>query len=144
MTADELHDRYVAEIDKRGGTDKYIDGVEERELMQIAIQHGFPLERARAFVVEVCREKGYVIEATIVQTIREKLKAMARPDGTLDRAAYDDVVRQALAGVAATTRNRHDVEQLVATTMEDAGLRRLQSWWRPEWYSRVKKRIGWN
>lgn len=142
MTPEELHDRYVAEIDKRGGNDKYIDGVEERELMQIAIQHGFPLERARGFVVDVCREKGYVIEATLVQAIREKLKSQARPDGTIDRGGFHEVVRQVLPSVSNTTRSHSDVLQLVVNTMDDSGIRRVKKWWHPDWYSRLKKRIG--
>ncbi len=144
MTPEELHDRYVAEIDRRGSNDKYIDGVEERELMQIAIQHGFPVERARAFVVDVCREKGYVIEATLVQTIREKLKSQARPDGTIDRGRFQEVVRQVLPDVANTTRSHSDVLQLVVNTMDDSGIRRLKKWWHLDWYSRLKKQIGLN
>lgn len=142
MTPDELHARYVAEIDRRGGADKYIDGVEERELMQIAIQHGFPLERARAFVVDVCREKGYVIEATVVQFVREKLKSVARPDGTVDKSGFDDLVRQVMLAVQKTTRSANDVVQLVATTLDDAGIRRVGTWWRSGWFARLKKRFG--
>jgi hypothetical protein len=144
VTPDELHDRYVAEIDKRGGTDKYIDGVEERELMQIAIQHGFPPERARAVVVEVCREKGYVIEASLVQEIRDRLKSRSRTDGTIDRTGFDDVVRETAVQLARTTRSPQDVLLLVVNTMDDAGYRRARSWWQPDWYGRVKKRIGMN
>jgi hypothetical protein len=144
MTADELHDRYVAEIDKRGGTDKYIDGVEERELMQIAIQHGFPPERARAVVVDVCREKGYVIEASLVQFIREQLKSKAKPDGSLDRDGYDAVVREASGRLIQTTRSPRDVLQLVANTMDDAGYRRARPWWRLDWLHRLRNRGGIN
>jgi K+ transporter len=144
VTAEELHDRYVAEIDKRGLDDKYIDGVEERELMQIAIQHGFPPERARAVVVDVCREKGYVIEASLVQFIREKLKLRARTDGSLDPAGFDEIVRETATQLARTTRSPRDVQQLVANTMDDAGYRRARPWWQPDWLQRLRNRKGMN
>ncbi len=140
MTPDALHARYVAEIDKRGSDDKYIDGVEERELMQIAIQHGFPPERARAVVVDVCREKGYVIEASVVQFIRERLKARAKADGSLDRAGYEEVVREVAGRLAQTTRSPLDVSRLVQDTMDDAGYRRAMPWWQPEWLRRLRSR----
>ncbi|MBL8866323.1 MAG: hypothetical protein JNK93_12255 [Planctomycetia bacterium] len=144
MTAAELHDRYVAEIDKRGIDDKYIDGVEERELMQIAIQHGFPPERARAVVVDVCREKGYVIEASLVQFIREQLKLKAKSDGSLDRAAYEAVIREASGRLALTTRSPREVMQLVESTMDDSGYRRARPWWQPDWLRRLTNRGGIN
>lgn len=142
MTAEELHDRYVAEIDKRGGSDKYIDGVEERELMQIAIQHGFPPERARAVVVDVCKEKGYVIEASLVQAIRERLKSVSRADGTIDRIDFEGVVHETTNRLEKTTRSIQEARQLVLNTMEDAGYRTAQSWWQSSWIRDLRNRIG--
>lgn len=144
MTTEELHDRYIQEIEKRGDPDKYIDGIEERELMQIAIQHGFPPDRARAFVVGVCQEKGYVIEASIVQLIREKLKQHSKPDGTIDRVGFNTIVESILSELAQTTRTRHEILQLVVNTMDDLGYRHSKKWWHPNWYLQLKKQIGLN
>jgi hypothetical protein len=142
MSPEELHSRYVAEIEKRGFDDRYIDGVEERELMQIAIQHGFPLERARGFLADVCREKGYVIEATVVQQIRDLLTAHAAGKGTVERAGFETVVRTALGLVSGTTRGERDVRKLVVTTMDDNGISRAKKWWTRDWYSRMKRDLG--
>lgn len=142
MSPEELHSRYVAEIEKRGFDDKYIDGVEERELMQIAIQHGFPLERARGFLTDVCKEKGYVIEATVVQLIRDMLKSQAGGKGSVARAGFEAVVRAALGLVAGTTRGERDVRKLVVTTMDDTGIARAKKWWTRDWYSRMKRDLG--
>lgn len=142
MSPDELHARYVAEIENRGRDDKYIDGVEERELMQIAIQHGFSAERARSLLVDVCRERGYVIEATVVQLIRDQLATTGRTDRRINRSAFDAVVNQAVGEVRGTTRTRNDVLKLVVAAMDDGGFTRAKTWWGRDWYSRLKRDLG--
>lgn len=142
MSPEELHARYTREIENRGRDDKYIDGVEERELMQIAIQHGFSAERARSLLVEVCRQRGYVIEATVVQLIRDQLAAAGRSNHAIDRTAFDTVVQYAVAQVRGTTRTEHDVRKLVMATMDDGGFVRARKWWAGDWYSRMKRDLG--
>ncbi|WP_149113001.1 hypothetical protein [Limnoglobus roseus] len=142
MSPEELQSRYVAEIEKRGVDDKYIDGVEERELMQIAIQHGFSTDRARTFLADVCRERGYVIEAVVVQQIREKLLAKARRNRAIRQSAFESVVREASNLVGCTTRTEGDVRKLVMTTMDDSGIARIKKWWGGDWYSRMKRDLG--
>ena len=142
MSPDELQGRFLAEIEKRAVDDKYIDGIEERELLQIAIQHGFGTDWARTFLADVCRQKGYVIEASVVRLIREKLKAATRSDGTIDRGGFERVVTDAVQAVAGTTRTPRDVRALVVTTLEDAGTPRVKAGWFTNWYARLKKELG--
>ena len=142
MTAEQLHSRYVTEIEKRGHDDKYIDGIEERELMQIAIQHGFAPERARAFLTEVCREKGYIIEAAVVQSIREKLQSQTQHSGRLAQPNFEAVVRETTSLVSGTTRTDRDVRKLVVTTIDDTGVSCGKKWGIVDWYARVKKQLG--
>lgn len=142
MSPEELQSRYVAEIEKRGQDDRYIDGVEERELMQIAIQHGFSTDRARTVLADVCRERGYVIEAVVVRQIREKLLATAVGRRAVRRSGFEAVVREAAGLVGGTTRTDRDVRTLVVTTMDDAGLTRVKPWWGGDWYSRMKRDLG--
>src|SRR5258708_4316262 len=99
MTSEELRQRFVNEIEKRAVEDKYIDGLEERELLQIGVQHGYTTEQARGFLVEVGRERGYVIEGAVVQRIRESLGQRAR----MDRREFELLVRETRPAVAGTT-----------------------------------------
>jgi hypothetical protein len=142
MSPDQLHQRFLAEIEKRAVDDKYIDGVEERELLQIAIQHGFGTDWARTFLADVCKRKGYVIEAAVVQLIRERLKAATRVDGTIDRVGFERVVTDAVGAVSGTTRTPRDVRTLVVTTLEDAGSPRVKRGWFSNWYARMKRDLG--
>ena len=142
MSPEELQSRYVAEIEKRGKDDRYIDGVEERELMQIAIQHGFSTERARTVLTDVCRDRGYVIEAVVVQHIREKLLANAARNRAIRQRAFESVVRETAGLVGGTTRTDRDVRKLVVNTMDDTGITRVKPWWGGDWYSRMKRDLG--
>ena len=142
MSPDELQARFLSEIEKRAVDDKYIDGIEERELLQIAIQHGFGTEWARTFLADVCRRKGYVIEASVVQLIRDRVRAAARADGTIDRTGFEQVVEDARRAVAGTTRTDRDVRALVVTTLEDAGPARVRAGFFTNWYARMKKELG--
>lgn len=137
MTTDELRNRFLSEIDRRGINDKYIDGIEERELLQIGVQHGFTLEQARTFLVEACRERGYVIEAQVVQRIRDSLR---RQDG-IDRRDFERLVRETLPAVAGTTRTENDLRRLVLTTLDDGGARIRRGWF-SDWYARAKREVG--
>ncbi len=142
MTNAELQSRYIREIDRRGSDDRYIDGIEERELMQIAIQHGFPIEQARSFVIDVCQQKGYVIEAAVIQSIREKLNTIVKSDRTILPDDFEKVVDQVVPTVSQTTRSRNDIRILVNQTVEDVGYRLKRSWWNHDWIERIKKRLG--
>jgi uncharacterized protein YqeY len=142
MTAEQLHTRYVTEIDKRGRDDKYIDGVEERELMQIAIQHGFAPERARAFLTDVCQEKGYIIEAAVVRQIREKLQSHSQSGQHLEQSAFETIVRDAKQLVATTTRSDQEVRKLVVNTIDDCGLKCRKKWGLIDWYAKTKQQLG--
>jgi hypothetical protein len=142
MSPDQLHERFLTEIEKRAVDDKYIDGIEERELLQIAIQHGFGTDWARTFLADVCKRKGYVIEASVVQLIRDKLKAATRADGTIDRAGFERVVTDAAGAVSGTTRTNRDVRALVVTTLEDTGSPRVKRGWLTNWYARLKRELG--
>jgi hypothetical protein len=135
MTAEQLHARYLTEIEKRGRDDKYIDGTEERELMQIAIQHGFAPERAREFLTEVCRQK-------VVQAIREKLQSHTQSGGLLARSSFESVVREATSQVSGTTRTDRDIRRLVVATIEDVGLKCQKTWGLLDWYASAKTKLG--
>jgi hypothetical protein len=142
MSPDELQQRFLAEIEKRAVDDKYIDGIEERELLQIAIQHGFGTDWARTFLAEVCRQKGYVIEGSVVQLIRDRLRAATRADGKIDRAGYEGVVADARRAVSGTAKSDRDVRLLVVTTMEDTGATKVKAGWLWNWYARQKRNLG--
>ncbi len=137
MTATELRDRFTAEIEARGRDDRYIDGLEERELLQIALQHGYTTEQARQYLVEVCVARGYVIEASVVQRIRSSLRSRGR----ISRRGFEAIVQEARPALAGTTRNDMDLRRLVVTTLDDSAARIRRGWF-GNWFARIKREVG--
>lgn len=137
MTTEELQQRFLREIDARGVDDKYIDGLEERELLQIGLQHGYTTDQARSFLVSACKERGYVIEAAVVQSIRESLRQRLRPCG-LDRRGFDTIVDDTRPALAGTTRSEVDLRRLVVTTIDDSAPRIRRGWF-TDWFAKVKR-----
>ena len=137
MTTDELQTRFLAEIEARGRDDKYIDGLEERELLQIALQHGYPTEQARRFLVEACETRGYVIEAAVVQRVRASL----RQHGRVSRRGFERIVNEVRPILAGTTRSEADLRRLVLTTLDDSATR-IRKGWFGNWYQRAKREVG--
>lgn len=142
MTASELERRFEHEIDRRGVDDKYIDGLEERELLQIGLQHGFSTDEARRFLLEACAHKGYVIEAAVAQHIREALRRRLDSRGRLDRAAFDAILNETRPLLARTTRTEADLRRLAATVIDDSGIARIRTGWFGNWFAQVLRDCG--
>ena len=141
MSPDEIHNRFVNEIEKRGNDDRYIDGLEERELMQIAIQHGFSPDWARQALTEVCQQKGFIIEAAVVQRVRERLKATVFPDGQLDKQGFESLVSEVRTVLQGTTRTDPEIRRLVVNTIDDLGTIRVKTGWFRNWYLQLKRQL---
>ena len=139
MSPDELRERFLGEIDRRGTDDRYIDGIEERELLQIAVQHGYAADAARALLTDACRARGYVVEAAVVALVRERLRLL---QGRINQAAFEHIVGDAALATRTTTRTDRDVRRLVLTTMGDDGNLSVKRGLFRDWYARQRREAG--
>lgn len=137
MTAAELHDRFLVELDRRGADDKYIDGVEERELLQIAVQHGFAADAGRQYLTDAARGRGYVVEAGVFAAVAEELRRAV----PLDRRGYERAVAAAKAAVTGTMRTDRDVRKLVLTAVADAAVP-VRKGWLGDWLAKERRAAG--
>jgi hypothetical protein len=141
MTEDEIKKRFVSEIELRGYDDKYIDRNEEREILQIAIQLGVTIDNARLALVQVCEEKGYIIESAIARQIRRDVEMATGSRGKVDRREFDAIfenTRRAVQG----KKNDRDIRKMIVTVMEDTGNTRVKTGWFSNWYASMKKDLG--
>jgi len=141
MSPEEIRTRFVDEIKLRAYDDKYIDKNEEREILQIAIQHGIGLDPARELLAEVCQREGYVLESALFRLIKDQAAAAAGPAGKVDQKAFDRIVQDATAA-AQGRRSDRDLKKMVVTVMEDQGLDRAKSGWFGDWYAALKRDLG--
>lgn len=141
MSPDEIRARFVDEIKLRAYDDRYIDKNEEREILQVAIQHGIGIEPARGLLAEVCEREGYVLESALLRLIKDQALAAAGPAGKLDQSAFQQIVQSAKAA-AQGRRTERDLKKMVITVMDDNALDRAKAGWFGDWYAALKRDLG--
>lgn len=141
MSPDAIQARFVDEIKLRAYDDRYIDKNEEREILQIAIQHGIGIDSARADLAGVCEQNGYVLESTLVARIRAQAEAAVAAGGHLDRGAFDRIVEDAKKQ-AQGRKNDRELKKIAVLVIEDAGLNRVKTGWFSDWWGSLKRELG--
>jgi len=141
MSLDEIKKRFVDEVKLRGYDDRYIDKIEEREILHIAIQQGIGIEPARGALAQVCEHEGYVLESTLLKRIKDKLEAAAGNDGKIDLKEFDQIfadVKQSAQG----RKSDRELKKMIILVMEDTGLNRVKTGWFSDWYASLKRDLG--
>jgi hypothetical protein len=141
MSPDAIQARFVDEIKLRAYDDRYIDKNEEREILQIAIQHGINIETARADLATVCEQNGYVLESALMARVRSQTEAAVAAAGHLDREAFDHLFAD-LRKQAQGRKNDRDLKKLAVWVIEDAGLNQVKTGWFTDWYGSLKRELG--
>jgi hypothetical protein len=140
MTLDEVKRQFVEQVKLRAYDDKYIDKNEEREILQLALQHGVTVDSARAALAQVCEANGYVLESSALKAVREMIDIQAKNDGKIDEKEFGDAV--ALLKVR-TEGKKNDIQckRMVVEIIEDNSYK-IKTGMFSNWYSRVKREVG--
>jgi hypothetical protein len=141
MSLDEMKKRFVDEARLRGYDDKYIDKIEEREILQIAIQQGIGIEPARGALAEVCEAQGYVLESTLLKAIKDRLDAATAKDERITLRDFDTILEHARAA-AQGRKNDRELKKMIILVMEDTGHNRVKTGWFSDWYAALKRDLG--
>ncbi|HEY2909583.1 MAG TPA: hypothetical protein VGI99_05020, partial [Gemmataceae bacterium] len=112
MSDDEIKKRFVSEIEQRGYDDKFIDKNEEREILQIAIQLGVRIDNAKLALVQVCEEKGFIIESAIARQIRKEVDSADGAGGKVDRRGFDAILANARLAIQGK-KNDRDLQAMI-------------------------------
>ena len=141
MSDDDIKRRLVDEIKLRAYDDRYIDKNEEREILQIAIQHGIGIDAARADLAHVCDQNGFVLESTLMARVRTQAEAAVAAAGHLDREGFDRIFEDARTH-AQGRKNDRELKKITVLVIEDAGLNRVKAGWFTDWYTALKRELG--
>jgi hypothetical protein len=141
MSPDAIQSRFVDEIKLRAYDDRYIDKNEEREILQIAIQHGIGIDTARDELAHVCEENGYVLESSLMIRVRCQAEALVTHAGRLERGAFDQILDDARRQVQGR-KNDRELKKIVVLVIDDAGLNRIKTGWFTDWYASLKRELG--
>ena len=140
MSLDEVKKRFVEEVKLRGFEDKYLDKNEEREILQIALQHGVGVDGARAALIQVCETNGCIIESKVMKQAKELLDTLAGNDGKIDEKEFNDAVSFVRHAVR-QKRNDLQIKRLLIDIIEDNAYKTSKGWF-SSWYDKTKKEVG--
>lgn len=141
MSIDDIKKRFVDEIKLRAYDDRYIDKNEEREILQIAIQLGVGIDSARAALIQVCDDNGFVIESLIVKLIKDQVQTAAGSEGMVDQSEFERVFANAKKAINGK-KNDREVKRMIVHIMEETGNNKVKGGWFRNWYSSLKKDLG--
>ena len=74
----------------RAFDDKYIDIIEERDILQQGLGLGMTVDQARQALMSTCRSQGYILESEISQGFLANLEFFAIRDNGLTRRTFDE------------------------------------------------------
>jgi hypothetical protein len=140
MNLDEIKRQFVEQVKLRAYDDKYIDKAEEREILQIALQHGVTVDSARAALAQVCEGNGYVLESSALKAVREMLEIQAGNDGKIDEKEFGDAL--SLLKVR-TQGKKNDVacKKMLIEIIEENSYK-VKTGLFSNWFTRVKREVG--
>jgi len=138
MSLEAIDKRFVDEIKLRAYDDKYIDKIEEREILQIAIQQGMAIESARTALAQVCEREGYALESSFVKLVKDRTEKL---DGKISQQEFDGILQSARQA-ALGRRSDRDLKKLIVLVLEDAGFNRVKTGWFTDWYASMKRDLG--
>lgn len=141
MALDDIKKRFVDEIKLRAYDDKFVDKNEEREILQIAIQQGVSIDSARSALQQVCEHQGYVLESSLVKTIKDQVETAAGNDGKVDQKEFE-LIFQNVRKTADGKKNDREIKKMIITVMEDTGLNKVKTGWFSDWYAAMKKDLA--
>jgi hypothetical protein len=140
MNLDEIKRQFVEQVKLRAYDDKYIDKAEEREILQIALQHGVTVDSARSALAQVCESNGYVLESTALKAVREMLEIQAGNDGKIDEKEFNDAL--ALLKVRSQGKKNDVSCKKMLIEMIEENSYKVKTGLFSNWFTRVKREVG--
>ena len=140
MTLDDLKRQFVEQVKLRAYDDKYIDKAEEREILQMALQHGVTVDSARAALAQVCEANGYVLESSALKAVKELIDIQAGNDGKIDEKEFNDAVAL-LKTRTQGKRNDTQCKRMVIEVIEENSFK-VKTGMFSNWFARVKREVG--
>src|SRR4051812_31790145 len=140
MTLDDLKRQFVEQVKLRAYDDKYIDKAEEREILQMALQHGVTVDSARAALAQVCEANGYVLETAALKAVKELIEIQAGNDGKVDEKEFNDAVAL-LKTRTQGKRNEIQCKRMVLEIIDENSFK-VKTGLFSNWFTRVKREVG--
>lgn len=124
----------------RAFDDKYIDKIEERDILQQGLGLGMTVDQARAALIRTCQVNGYILESEVFRGFLENLESFVKRDGGLSRHAFHEACALGMR-VVGNVKGEIAVRRMHCRLIDDYGLP-IRKGWFSNWYASMKRELG--
>lgn len=129
-----IKQKFVEHVKLRGFDDKYIDKIEEKEILQQGIDMGLAVETARIALIQTCENLTYVLESELDKKTKEFLGMYAK-DGFIEKKQFQDIV-SLIEKAAQGKINAAQCTAKVKTIMQDLAYKPKEGMF-DKWFAKV-------
>ena len=91
MTLEQVRDEFGKRLDARPAGDRYLDRPWEREALRFALENSVTVDIARQALMEMCQDRGFLLESTILRDARHRLSVRAAANQKIDEREFLEV-----------------------------------------------------
>jgi len=140
--SEDIRTRFLNEIKLRAYDDRYVDGKEEKEILQLAISMNVDIDTARMALVQVCENNNFILESVILRDAKAQFQASMGNDGKIEESEFNlifNTVKHKIQG----KKNDVAIKKMLISLMMDNGFdSAIKSGWFSNWYNNIKKEVG--
>ncbi|MCE2804778.1 MAG: hypothetical protein LW700_06140 [Gemmataceae bacterium] len=91
MTIEQVRDDFGKRLQARPAGDRYLDRPWEREALRFALGNGVTVDIARQALIEMCQDRGFLLESTVLRDARHRLSVRAAANQKIDEREFGEV-----------------------------------------------------
>jgi len=139
--SDDIRQRFINEIKLRAFDDQYVDRVEEKEILQIAISMNVDIDTAHMALIQACKMQSYVLESEMLGEMKTQLRAFAGNDGKVDEKEFE-LILQTMQAKVNGKKTAVELKRMIIEEMENSGLNNVKTGLFSNWYTKAKRETG--
>jgi hypothetical protein len=143
MALEGIKREFLARMQTTASAGNYFDRQAERDALMSALSQGVTVDIARATLMDLCQQHGYLLESTVLRDARHKLSVLAANHGKISEKAFLDITDFVFQGL----RSRLDeksIRRMLCEVIDDHQYPIQRGFFSGNWYGRIKQQAGLN
>lgn len=140
FSCDLIKNDLIDAVKQRGKSDSYIDRIEEREILQFALQKGLMLDQGHQVLLEVCHQNNYIMESHLLEDILEQIKSFAKGGNGLTEKFFVEMTKKLLLNSKGYLETQN-AQEMIVSLIEDNGIEIETGFFGNNWFLKIKKNL---
>jgi len=142
MTLEQIREDFGKRLEARPAGDRYLDRPWEREALRFALGNGVTVDIARQALIEMCQDRGFLLESAVLRDARHRLTVRAAARQKIDEREFLELtafIRNKLGGRLEETTIYRMLCEIIEDNQYPVHKGILGE---NRWYERVRKTAG--